>query len=169
MRKSIPAASLVVACIALVVAVGGGTAVFAASHGSSAHASKKKKVKVKRGPAGPPGAPGAPGTPGTPGAPGGTGVASVDFVKSAAVTVDASDSNTGEVLCPVGLQPTGGGVEQTGGGNGDLQIRGTYPITVGLLNGWSGTVFNTDGIGHQFTVWVACVSGTKTGNVLPGS
>jgi hypothetical protein len=117
--------SMVVACMALFVALGGTG--YAASQVVTRSAKQQKKAKIKRGPRGRVGPQGPAGPAGATGPAGPTGLANVTrVVANFTIAPAASGSSTGRATCPPGQKVLGGGTSNAADPNA-VSVKASYP------------------------------------------
>jgi hypothetical protein len=176
-----PSPALLVACVALVVALGGVSYAAAVLPNNSVGTAQLKKnavtgpklktnavtgAKVKdgtmmaadfkagqlpAGPQGPKGDPGSQGPKGDQGDPGTPGISGYQLVSGADVTVPAGQFGLAYVDCPAGKKVIGGG----GGseGNAPITLLGPY-----VNHQWAVGVRNDGGIPEKIIAWAYCAN-----------
>jgi hypothetical protein len=163
-RKRIPYAGAI-ATLALVVALGGGTA-WAAHHYliTSTHQIKPSVRNALRGDRGYTGKTGAKGSKGPKGATGATGVTGASGMASvvevvASGKIAAASSGSGTVTCPAGLRATGGGGFDGGDATAVLYQDGPVPNTgtPATPTGWEAS-WKTNADAVTWSVYAVCAS-----------
>jgi len=147
-RRRLPSPAMLVACVALIVALGGVSYAAGVLPKNSVGTAQLKKnavtaTKVKNqslmaadfragqlptGPQGPAGPQGPKGDKGDAGAAGAAGVSGWELVVGAPKTILAGGEGYANVNCPTGKKPIGGG---GGTGDGGLAISNTGPLDTG--------------------------------------
>jgi hypothetical protein len=168
-RKRLPSPAMLIACVALMVSLGGvsyaagvlpknsvGTAQLKKSAITGAKVKNRslmaadfKAGQLPAGPHGPAGLPGPKGDKGDTGAAGAAGISGLEIVVRAPETVPAGQHGYGEAYCPTGKKPIGGGGGTTDGG---LAISHTGPNA----NGWFVDAENTAGVAVDLRVYAVC-------------
>jgi hypothetical protein len=147
-REPFGTAGLIIACVALIAAVGG-TAYAAAKLNSTQKKEVEKIAKKFAGKPGPPGAAGAPGAKGDAGAPGANGINGKDGTNGTNGKDGTSVTNTalpkGNVNCP-----EGGAEFKVGAGNPTRACNGTTGFTETLPSGKTETG-NWSAVGYYAT------------------
>jgi hypothetical protein len=156
-REPFGLAGLIVACVALVAALGGGA--YAASGGLSGK-QKKEVEKIVKQHAGEPGAPGTTGTNGKDGSNGKDGAAGKDGV-------NVTFSPASEAACP-----SGGSVFKAASGetticNGETGFTETLPSGKTETGTWAGTVFENGSVPISFSVPLAVPIAEADTKVIP--
>jgi hypothetical protein len=173
-RKRLPSPAMLVACVALVVALGGVSYAASVLPKNSVGTAQLKKnavrgLKVKNGslmaadfkagqlPAGPkgekgdPGAPGAQGPKGDKGDTGPAGISGREVVLGPDTPLNAGVNGAAQATCPAGKQAIGGG----GGSEDKMAITASGPINAST---WTVVVWNNTASSTTINAWAVCAN-----------